>query len=147
MLSDRHRTCKLLALSAALVALCAWYAWHASTIAVGYDRCMADPAAHDGEVLELSLWYIDEVLADRYLISRTERGVPVLGPTAGLAPGQTVSVVARFDAGARALVELRREVHHLRRAKYALGIAGMLLFLGYAAWQFRWQAGRLALRA
>ena len=147
MLSDRHRRWKLLALIAALIALSAWYAWHAGTIAVGYARCLAAPAAHDGEVLELSLWYVDEVQPDRYLISRTEQGVPVLGPTAGLSPGDTVSVVARFDAGAGVLREERREVHRLRRAKYALGVLGMALFLGYAAWQFRWRAGRLALDA
>ncbi|MFH1469412.1 MAG: hypothetical protein ABIO70_33815 [Pseudomonadota bacterium] len=147
MLSDRHRWLKLLVPIVALVALCAWYAWRASTIAVGYARCMADPAAHDGEVLELSLWSVDEVQADRYLISRTEQGVPVIAPTAGLAPGQTVSVVARFDANAAALMEQHREIHHLRRAKYALGILGMALFLGYVAWHFRWRAGRLTLRA
>jgi hypothetical protein len=147
MLSDRHRTLKLSAILAAMAVLCAWYAWHAARIAVGYGRCMADPAVHDGEVLELSLWYVDEVLPDRYLVSRTEQRVPVIGPTVGLAPGQTVSVVARFDAAARALVEEHREIHHLRRAKYALGILGMALFLAWAAWQFRWRAGRLVLRA
>ena len=146
MLSDRHRPVKLLLLCAALVGLCAWYSWQARSHNVGYGLCMEDPAAHDGRVVELSLWLVQDVQADRYLISGLERGVPVIGPTEGLEAGATISVVARFDAERALLVEQWREVHHSRRSKAALGLLGLLGFVAYAGVHFRWRAARLVLR-
>lgn len=146
MLSDRHRLMKILLLCAALVGLCSWYSWQARRHDVGFGLCMTDPAANDGRVVELSLWLVEEVQADRYLISGLERGVPVLGPTAGLEPGATISVVASFDAERALLVEQWREVHHARSHKAALGLLGLLGFAVYAGMSFRFRDARLVLR-
>jgi hypothetical protein len=147
MLSDRHRWAKLTVLATALVALCVWYAWHAQHTAVGYTRCMADPAAHDGQVLELSLWRVESVEPHGYHLRGVERGVPVIGPSAELEVGAVVSVVGRFDADRSVLVEDWREVHHARRAKAILGALGLLATLAFAAARLRWRQGRLVLRA
>ncbi len=147
MLSDRHRPLKILLLCAALVGLCAWYSWQARSHDVGYRLCMADPAANDGREVALSLWLVEDVQPGLYHIAGLERGVPVEGPTAGLEPGATVSVVARFDAERGLLVERWREVHHARRHKAALGLLGLLGFAVYAGRHFRWHADRLVLRA
>ena len=147
MLTDRHRIPKLSLLVAALVALCVWYAWQAQHHSVGYARCMSDPAAYDGHTVELALWRVESVEPEGYHIGGPTRSVPVLGPSAGLEPGWTISVVGRFDARQEALVEQWREVHHSRRHKAALGLLGLLSFVGYAGYHFRWRDGRLVLRA
>lgn len=146
MLSDRHRLAKLSLLCAALVALCAWYSWQAAAHSVGFARCMSDPEAFNGHRVELALWLVESVEPDGYHISGVTRGVPVLGPSGELEPGQTISVVGLFDAQRELLVEESREVHHTRAHKAALGLLGMLGFLAYGALHFRWRDRRLVLR-
>jgi len=146
VLSDRHRLPKLALLIAALVGLCGWYAWRADRVTVGFARCMSDPASYDGQLVELPLWKVESVGSDGYRIHGLTAGVPVLGPGDGLASGDTVSVVGRFDAERELLVEQWREVHHDRRHKAALGLLGLLGFGVYAGIGFRWRGGRLVLR-
>jgi hypothetical protein len=145
VLSDRLRTAKILLLLAALAGLCGWYAWQADHKVVGYARCMSDPPAWDGAEVSVALWRIDRVTPEGYHISGMVRDVPIIASSEGLEPGMTVSVVGRFDAERRALVETYREVHHGRRIKSALGGVGLLGFLVYAAPRFRWREGRLVL--
>ncbi len=147
MLSDRHRIVKLLLLCAAMAALCLWYTWQAASHTVGFARCMSDPAAYDGQRVELALWLVESVQPGGYHIGGLTRGVPVLGSSEGLEPGQTVSVVGRFDAERLVLVEEWRELHHARPHKAALGLLGLLGFAAYAASSFRWRGHRLVLRA
>jgi hypothetical protein len=146
VLSDHLRIPKILLLGAALVALCGWYSWQARNHTVGFARCMTEPATYDGQTIEIALWRVEDVGEGIYHIRGLERGVPVLGPTAGLTPGATVSVVGRFDAESEALVELSRELHHARRTKALLGLLGLLGFAIYAGLHFRWRGRRLVLR-
>jgi len=147
VLTDRHRWAKVLTLVALLAALCGWYSWRATHQPTGYQRCMSDPVAHDGRLLQLSLWRVQAVGSAGYEIAKTERDVPVLGPSADLQRGDVVSVVGHFDAGRRVVVEHRRQLHPLRRAKSLLGVLGTLCFLIYAARSFRWRDGAVRIRA
>ncbi len=144
MLSDRIRVPALLAIVLALAALCVAYGRFAAARPVGWRACLADPLAHDGDAIVLSVYTITRIDGpDRYEVSKTVRGVPVLGPTEGLERGLSVSVVGTFDARRRAVVESRRVVHRLRPVKQALGLVALVagLFLAPRAW--RWRAGRL----
>jgi hypothetical protein len=100
---------------------------------------MAAPVARDGAALVFPLWTVTGLDGpQRYRISKQVRDVPVVGSTAGLARGDTVSLTARFDGTGRVAREERREVHRLRRWKEGLGVLGVLAGLLAAPWFFRW---------
>lgn len=143
MLSDRHRPAKIALLLVAMVALCSWYSWQSSRQPIGSDLCRDDPAAHDGRVIDLSLWRVHALGSSSYDLAKVDRVVTVVGDGAGLETGDTVSVQGRCDASSGNIVEHYREVHHHRRYKAALGALGLLLFCLYVPLRFRWRDGRL----
>ena len=139
LLADRHRGWGIPALLALLLGVSAAYARHAARAPRGWAWCMEDPIGRDGAPLVLPLWTVTGVDGGgRYRISKHVRDLPVAGDTAGLAVGDTVSVVARFDGVARVAREERREVHRLRRWKEALGLLGVLCGVAAAPFAFRW---------
>jgi hypothetical protein len=147
LLSDRGRGAKLAACLGLLLLLALRYDHLARTVPVNWERCLEDPVAHDGHPLTMALWRVTRIDGpDRYAVSRVLRDVPVQGPTAGLALGQTVSVVGRFEAQGPVVVEELRRAHPWRAAKTALGALGAALALGSIPLLFRVRAGRVEAR-
>jgi hypothetical protein len=145
--TDRHRWLKILLPCALLLGLCAHYAHLAATLSIGWRACMAAPAESDGDELRFPLYEVSSIVGpERYTISKTLRDIPVEGPTAGLAAGMTVSVLASFRASDQVAVESHREVHWLRGAKKLLGIVGLLWALWVLPGALRWSGGRLVER-
>ncbi len=105
------------------------YARFASQNAVGYEACVAAPSACEGKELMMSLWTVIEVGDEGYVIRKVGAPVPVAGPPEGLAAGDRISVVGSYDAERGLLVEERRLLHRLRRAKELLSAAGLLAVL------------------
>lgn len=144
--SDRGRGLKAGLLLALAVALGARYAHQSSTLLAVWPAALAAGEAADGKELRFSLWEVARVEGpDRYLIAKGQT-VPVRGDTAGLAVGDTVSLVGRFDADERAVIAEILEVHRWRGAKEALGWLGIGLALLAAPLAFRWRDGRLVQR-
>jgi hypothetical protein len=147
MFSDRHRGAKLLSALVLLGALAWIYTDHTISRPIGYGAAIADPAAHDGVVLRLPLWEVEQVLGpDRFTMGWTVRGVVVQGPTAGLKTGDTVSVVGRFRALDRVVVAEKVQPHPLRPIKAGLSMLTMLLALLMLPRFFGWREGRVVLR-
>ena len=147
MTSDVLRWPRLLVTLLLLLGLGGYYAWQALHTPIGWHLCLSDPAAYDGYPLRLPLYTVEAVEGpDRYILSKDIRDVPVEGPTAGLRPGQTVSVRATFRASDQVAVEVARDLHRLRRAKEALGLLGVALCLLAAPLVFAWGPGGLRTR-
>ena len=147
LLSDRHRAWKLLAVTLLLVGLGVRYDHLAQSVPFNWDRCLEDPLRADGRPLTMALWQVTAIDGpQRYEVSRTIRDVPVVGPTAGLVVGQTVSVVGTFDAAGPVVVESYRRDHPWRRGKVALGLFGVVCSLIGLPLAFAWRSGRLVTR-
>lgn len=85
------------------------------------------------------------------VIERDEHGVVVLkqarrlrlyGTPGDLRPGDTISVIARFDGQGRLQVQ-ELERHPWRPLKKGLGVLGLLLGAGLCVWGLRWERGGL----
>ena len=121
-----------------LLALMAGYARYALNTQAGWRWCLDAPAARDGSTLVFPLWTVTAVDgATRYHISKNVKDIPVEGDSDGLRVGDTVSVVARFDAGRTLAVETSRELHVLRRWKEGLGVLGFVCVVLAAPFAFR----------
>ena len=81
-----------------------------------------------------------------YDLRKVAGPVPVRGDPAGLSVGDTVSVAGRYDPTTREVVELEREVHHLRWLKEWLGGLGALLTGAVLLRGVSWRRGGLHLR-
>jgi hypothetical protein len=113
-----------------LAGTCAAHARWALSQQQGWRWCLEDPAARDGSTLLFPLWKVTGIEGpSRYRISKVVVGIPVEGPTEGLAVGDTISVSARFEAARGVALETDRELHPLRRWKEGLGVLG---FVGVA---------------
>lgn len=142
-----------------VIALCLaallWMGWRSTDFAlhrdVGVRAALREPAAHDGATVLLMMWRVEEVRADqRWVAAKYTHRVEVVGPTEGLAAGQTVTATGTFHAaGADGAPEVRatwQEVHRWRRAKQALGLVGLLAALVALPLGFRVERGRLVER-
>lgn len=144
MWSDERRPLKIAALLAALLLLGAIHAWLSMEVVFGYRDCVADPQAADGSRLVFPLWEVTRIDGpDRYAASKVHKDVPIIGPTAELHVGATVSIEGRFRASDLAVVETRREIHHLRPWKEGLGLLGFAAAVALAPRFFGWRAGRV----
>ncbi len=131
-----------------LVGLGGWYAHLAMGLEIGWREYTSDPATYNGHRLSFPLWTVTRIVSDqRYEISKVVQDIPVEGDATVLHVGDTVSVVARFDAARTVAVEETREIHVLRAWKERLGIAGVLTWLLAMPWCFRWVNRRLTERA
>lgn len=126
LLADRHRLGIAAVVVAGLVAAGAYFSWHEMYVPIGYQRCLLDPAAHDGEPVVVSLHKVVRVEdARRYVVAQGDREVLVEGDTATLVRGVEVSVGGRFRASDQRLVAEWQHVHVTRSGKWALGFAGL----------------------
>jgi hypothetical protein len=142
--SDRGRGWKIGLALALLFGVGGYYAWWAVNATIGYRWCLEDPAARDGTELVFPLWTVTKVDGpDRYEISKVVKDVPIAGDATVLKPGDTVSVDGEFEAVDLAVHERVREIHRMRKAKEALGVAGFVVMVALAPFAFRWRAGRL----
>ena len=137
-LVDRARTRTIAVATVLLLAVMASYTRYAMEAQAGWRWCMEDPRARDGSALVFPLWTVTGVDGPaRYRISKNVKDIPVDGDARGLRVGDTVSVVARFDATRTVAVETSREVHVLRRWKERLGVLGFVLVMLAAPYAFR----------
>jgi hypothetical protein len=141
---ERARLWKIGVSAALLAALCAYHAWWAGSRDQGWRWVNEAPEARDGAPLVFPLWTVTGIDGpDRYRISKVVRDVPVIGASAELEVGATVSVVSRFDASRRVAVEELREIHRWRWAKEALGVLGFAVIAAALPFVFRVRGGRL----
>jgi hypothetical protein len=137
-LSDRARAKTLLAAGLSLAVVSGVYADWSMDQQQGWRWCLEDPRARDGSALVFPLWKVTAIDGpDQYRISKVVTGIPVRGDASVLVVGDTVSVVARFDAASSTAVEQSRELHPLRRWKEGLGVVGFLLVAALAPLAFR----------
>jgi hypothetical protein len=130
-----------------LAALGGWYAWLAMGIEIGWREYTSDPQAYDGHRLTFPLWTVTRVVdGGRYEISKVVKDIPVEGDASVLKVGDSVSVVARFDAARLVAVEERREIHTLRVWKERLGMAGVAAWALAMPFCFVWVNRRLVER-
>ena len=147
MFSDRYRPAKLLCAAALLVALAWLYTDYATSKPVGYGAAIAAPTQHDGVTLRFPLWQVEKIEGpDRFTMARTIGGVPVIAPTAGLSPGDTVSVVGPFRASDQVVVGELVEPHPLRKVKGGLSLLTMMLAVFLIPRFFAWEGRRVVLR-
>lgn len=126
-------------------ALVATYAacWRAQTVG-GFGPVGLSEAA-EGDALTISLYEIGTVRGpDRYRLRRGSLGIEVMGPTAGLAVGDELTVHGVMHDGV--LVEQWRAEAPFRAAKKGLGIAGLLLAGAVGVAAVRWRRAGLDLR-
>ena len=129
LFSDVRRGWKLGASSMALLGLCMYFGWFASTVPVGWNKCLEDPAAFDGRRLAFPLHSVVDVDKEGgFAISKVVQGVPIVGD-ANVREGMTVSVVGRFRAEDQVVVLEQLEYHKYRVVKSGLGALGTLLAL------------------
>lgn len=137
-LSDRARATTLLAAGLSLAILSGVYANWSMDQQQGWRWCLEDPHGRDGSPLVFPLWKVTAIDSpDQYRISKVVTGIPVRGDASALAVGDTISVVARFDAASGAAMEQSRELHPLRRWKEGLGVVGFLVVAALAPLAFR----------
>lgn len=147
MFSDRYRTAKVLCALGLLGALAWVYTDYATSKPVGYRAALAAPAQHDGVTLRFPLWEVEAIEGpDRFTIARTIGGVPVAGASAGLSPGDTVSVVGPFRAADKVVIGQIIQPHPLRPIKGGLSLLTMLISLLLIPRFFSWKDGRAVLR-
>ena len=144
MWSDGRRPLKIAALLAALLILGAIHAWVSMAVVFGYRDCVEAAQAADGARLVFPLWEVTRIDGpDRYAASKVLKDVPIVGDTADLRVGMTVSIEGTFRAADLAVVERRREIHHLRPWKEGLGLLGFAAAVALAPRFFGWRAGRV----
>lgn len=138
VLSDRARTKTLFAAGMALAVISGVYADWSMNQQQGWRWCLEDPHARDGSALVFPLWKVTAIDGpDQYRISKVVTGIPVRGDARALSVGDTISIIASFDASSGTAVERSRELHPLRRWKEALGVTGFLLVAAVAPLAFR----------
>ena len=103
------------------------YASFATNVERGYRWCVEQPERCDGEHLLLPLWDVVEVSADGYALYKTAGPVPVIGDPVGVEVGDTISLEGTFRASDLTVVEVRRQVHHLRKYKKWLSGLGLII--------------------
>tara|TARA_B110000037_G_C17014652_1_gene462744 strand:- start:265 stop:723 length:459 start_codon:yes stop_codon:yes gene_type:complete len=127
LFSDRF---KRVGLATSLVVL-AWlglrYASFATNVDSGYRWCVEQPEECDGERLLLPLWDVVEVSGDGYALYKTAGPVPVFGDPSGIAVGDTISLEGTFRASDLTVIEVSRQVHHLRKYKKGLSALGLIV--------------------
>lgn len=125
----------LAAFTALLLATAGAWMFVRITVKQGYPAYVADADQHDGDELVLSIFRVDEVVdGEGYIVEKGFLYVPIRGPTDGLVVGQEISVGGAFQADDLVVVEDWREIHHWRKAKKALGVAGLAVIgLGWPA--------------
>ena len=144
--SDRGRGAKILAILAVAAALGALYGWQSRTLLAVWPAALAAGEAADGRELRFSLWEVASIEGPRRYTVAKVQAVPVIGDASGLAVGDTLSLVGRFDARERAVIAEIVEVHRWRRAKELLGWLGVGLAIVGAPLGFRWRERRLVQR-
>jgi len=145
--ADTRRTVLAALVVVYLAALGGWYAHLAMGLEIGWREYTSVPARYDGHRLSFPLWTVTRVVADdRYEISKVVKDIPVEGDATVLHVGDTVSVVARFEAQRTVAVEESREIHHLRVWKERLGMAGVAAWALLTPWCFVWVNRRLVER-
>ena len=111
----------------ALLGLCAYFGWFASTVPVGWRTCLEEPAVCDGVQLAFPLHSVVHVEdGGRFLISKVVQGVPIVGD-ADVTEGMTISVVGRFRAEDQVVVMEQLEHHKYREMKSGIGVLATLL--------------------
>lgn len=122
--------------------------WTHLTLAqpLGFTACLVEPAPCEGRELVVSLYDVVRIEDDaHYVLGQGSREIPVTGPTASLALGESITVGGTFSASERLLVEDWRERHPRRQLKKWLGFAGLAwLLLALPRW-FAWR-GSLIVR-
>jgi len=144
--ADRNRRWVALAATAWLLFMGGRYARFASLAAPGYEGCQRDPASCDDRDLYMSIWTVLEVGEASYVIRKISDPVPVVGESAGLAVGDRVSVVGRYDAERQVVVESARQVHRWRRVKEGLSVLGLLGVMVMIPFAYTWRAGAVVER-
>lgn len=114
----------------------------------GWAAALADPAAHDGEPLVLSLFAVERIDGpDRYLLTKASWHVAVVGPTRDLHVGEDLSIGGTLRADPGAIIEEWRVPAPLRDAKRWLGIAAFAITLALLPAWFRVRGGWIVERA
>ncbi len=141
--------------AAVLLATGLYYAWIADDAQEGWRWCLQAPEARQGSELVFPLWTVTGVDdPHHYRISGFVKDLPVDGDSAGLAVGDTVSLVATFDwnGGKPIAHQTYFEFHRLRAWKERLGVIGFVLVAIFLPFCFvvrrdangRWLAERRA---
>ncbi len=137
-LTDRARARTMAVSATLLLVVMVSYTRYAMYTRAGWRWCMEAPRERDGSALVFPLWTVTGIDGPaRYRISKNVKDIPVEGDALSLHVGDTVSVVARFDATRTLAIETSREIHVLRRWKEGLGILGFLLVVAAAPFAFR----------
>ncbi len=139
LLSNRARPWTALACVAWLGVMAGLYGHYSVTKPVGYRYCLDHVEECRDRTILLPLWRVSAVHADGYELTKIVGPLPVRAEPGDLAVGQTVSLVTTFDAEALELVEVERQVHHLRTAKVVLGLIGLVLTGLLVLLGFRWR--------
>ncbi|MCP4808522.1 MAG: hypothetical protein GY913_18890 [Proteobacteria bacterium] len=146
MFSDRSRLPIALVCLAWLMTMAVLYT-DVVTSRVGWIQdCSADKAACDGRRVFLALSEVVAIEGDSYTVRKVTEEHRVDGDATGLELGETISVIARFDAATDTISEESRESHPWREEKVLLGYLGLLLALGVAGFGVRFRDGRLVSR-
>lgn len=107
-----------------------------------YTNVVKEPAAHEGRRMRFPIWDVVAIEGpNRLRMSKNIRDIPVEVSTEGVKVGDTVSVVGHFRAADQVIVAETFEVHHYRRLKEWLGIAGVAISIAAFPLGFR-RAGR-----
>ncbi len=140
-LSDRARPWVGAICLAWLLTIAAIYGHYSTTKPVGFRYCLQHLEECRDSTILLPLWRVTALHERGYELYKITGPIPVDGDPQGLQVGDTVSLVTRFDADRQVVVEVRRDVHHLRTAKVGLGMLGVLLSFLVIVRGFRWAGG------
>lgn len=147
LFSDRWRGPKLALGCGLLLALCAWHGHVAASLPFGWHKVASDPQQHDGAELVMPLYRVTAVEGPgRFRLGKVALDVPIADGPEGLAIGDTVSVRGRFSAQDGRVHASEWEVHHWRKAKFVLGLLGVVVALFGLPLAFRWRQGRVVER-
>ena len=127
-----------------LSALGAYYAYLTLGLDIGWRQCVANPVARNGDTLVFPLWEVTGIQDENhFLISKVVKDVPIEGPSAALAEGNTVSLIGHFNKDKMVVEQEIIEIHRLRPWKEALGAFGFVACVVLAPLCFRWRNARL----
>ncbi len=114
---------------------------------VGIRAALQDPAAYDGQEVLLMMWTVGSVQGPRrWTADKYHHQVAVIGDSAGLSPGDTVTARGVFRAQGPTVEAAWQQLHRWRQAKLGLGILGTVLALVGLPLGFRLRGGRLVER-
>ena len=91
------------------------------------EACKEDKSGCDGRKVFLALVEVIEIQEEHFVVRKATLDHRIDGPGEGLTQGETISVIARFDAEQDLLVEEWREHHPWREEKEALGFVGLAM--------------------